>query len=191
MSDFVPFLIFWRSGCQTLSWFQSRKRCEYYSDTFDCPHWRSGKSCCAKLCTCEIQITLLYNIELRNYSLKWLPLSTKTYNVIFHYFNQDEAVQRNIPRLSSQRYVFLLQVTIITPSGMSVLFLDLYFDFFFSVLTKLLLKLEQKEWWFSNTQLNLGSHFTEIKFDKKILFLETTASNYSPILVFKRLNNWP
>lgn len=57
----------------------------------------------------------------------------KTYNVIFHYFNQDEAVQRNIPRLSSQRYVFLFQVTIITPSGMSVSFLDLYFDFFFCI----------------------------------------------------------
>lgn len=59
----------------------------------------------------------------------------KTYHVIFHYFNQDEAVQRNISRVSSQRYMFLLQVTIITPSGMSDLFLDLYFDFF-SVLTK-------------------------------------------------------
>lgn len=57
----------------------------------------------------------------------------KTYHVIFHYFNQDEAVQRNIPRVSSQRYVFLLQVTIITPSGMSVLFLDLYLDFFFCI----------------------------------------------------------
>lgn len=52
----------------------------------------------------------------------------KTYVVIFHYFNQDETVQRNISQVSSQRYLFLLQVNINTPSGMSVLFLDLYFD---------------------------------------------------------------
>lgn len=64
----------------------------------------------------------------------------KTYHVIFHCFNQDEAVQRNIPRVSSQRYVFLFQVTIITPSGMSVLFLDLYFDFFFFCIDKMIIK---------------------------------------------------
>lgn len=57
----------------------------------------------------------------------------KTYHVILHYFNQDEAVQRNILHVSSQRYVFLHQVTIITPSGMSALFLELYFDFFFCI----------------------------------------------------------
>ena len=44
LSDFVSFLIFWRSGCQTLPWFQPRKRCEYYSGTFNCSHRRSGKN---------------------------------------------------------------------------------------------------------------------------------------------------
>lgn len=58
----------------------------------------------------------------------------KIYLVIFHYFNQDETVQRNIPHVSFQIYLFLLQVIINTPLGMSVLFLDLYSDiliFFF------------------------------------------------------------
>lgn len=55
----------------------------------------------------------------------------KTYHVIFHYFNQDEAV--HLSRIISKIYIFLLQVTIITSSGMSVLFLDLYFDFFFCI----------------------------------------------------------
>lgn len=38
----MPFLLFWRSGCQTLPWCQSRKCCEHYCDPFDCSDWRSG-----------------------------------------------------------------------------------------------------------------------------------------------------
>lgn len=44
MSDFVSFLLFWRSGCQTLSWCQPRKCCECYCDPAYCSHWRSSKS---------------------------------------------------------------------------------------------------------------------------------------------------
>lgn len=43
MSDFVSFLLFWRSGCQTLSWCQSGKCCEHHSDPVDCSHRGSGK----------------------------------------------------------------------------------------------------------------------------------------------------
>lgn len=43
LSDFVSFLLFWRSGCQTLPWCQSRKCCEHYCDPVDCSDWRSGK----------------------------------------------------------------------------------------------------------------------------------------------------
>lgn len=43
LSDFVSFLLFWRSGCQTLPWCQSRKCCEHYCDPADCSDWRSGK----------------------------------------------------------------------------------------------------------------------------------------------------
>lgn len=44
LSDFVSFLLFWRSGCQTLPWCQSRKCCEHYCDQADCADRRSGKN---------------------------------------------------------------------------------------------------------------------------------------------------
>lgn len=44
LSDFVSFLLFWRSGCQTLPWCQSRKCCEHYCDQADCADGRSGKT---------------------------------------------------------------------------------------------------------------------------------------------------
>lgn len=43
LSDFVSFLLFWRSGCQTLPWCQSRKRCEHYRDQADRPDRGPGE----------------------------------------------------------------------------------------------------------------------------------------------------
>lgn len=43
LADFVSFLLFWRSGCQTLPWCQSWKRCEHYCNPTDCSDRRSGQ----------------------------------------------------------------------------------------------------------------------------------------------------
>ncbi len=45
LADFVSFLLFWRSGCQTLPWCQSWKRCEHYCNPTDCSDRRSGEWC--------------------------------------------------------------------------------------------------------------------------------------------------
>jgi len=76
---------------------------------------------------------LLCDRDLIELLLEMAASECKTYLVIFHYFNQ---VQRNVPHVSSRRDLFLLQVTINTSLGLSVLFLDLYFDILdFFVLT--------------------------------------------------------
>ena len=58
LSDFVSFLLFWRSGCQTLPWCQSRKCCEHYCDPADCSDWRSGK---------KLHFFFITDLELQDY----------------------------------------------------------------------------------------------------------------------------
>ena len=64
LSDFVSFLLFWRSGCQTLPWCQSWKRCEHYCNPVDHPDWRPGMLTLYPSQCIQCQQNILYALSL-------------------------------------------------------------------------------------------------------------------------------